>query len=150
MEENMTMYPVSQNSSHVPASRRNRSLIPAALGAALALTLTLGVSNALAKGPDGGYTHGGGYTGPGPSMQTVEQVKGMRDDTHVALTGRIVQHLGGKLYVFQDATGTINVDIDDKHWRGQNVGPNDVVEIYGEVEKDWTELEIDVDRIIKK
>lgn len=147
----MTMHPVTLTRKNLPALSRRTSRLPLALSAALALMLTLGVSSALAKGPDGGYTHrNGGYTGPGPSINTVEQAKDMRDDTHVALRGRIIQHLGGKHYVFQDETGTINVDIDDKHWRGQNVGPNDVVEIYGEVEKDWNELEIDVDRIVKK
>ena len=130
------------------SSRSSR--LSALIGASLALSLMIGASTALAKGPDGGFNRGGGFTGPGPALSTVQQAKDMRDDAHVALRGRIIQHLGGKHYVFQDETGTINVDIDDKHWRGQNVGPNDVVEIYGEVEKDWNELEIDVDRIVKK
>ncbi len=147
----MTMHPITLTRKNLPALSRRTSRLPLALSAALALMLTLGVSSALAKGPDGGYTQrNGGYTGPGPAINTVEQAKDMRDDAHVALRGRITQHLGGKHYVFQDETGTINVDIDDKHWRGQSVGPNDVVEIYGEVEKDWHELEIDVDRIVKK
>lgn len=143
----MTMYPTVQNRQSA-SSRRTR--IPTALGASLALLLTLGVSNALASGPYGGYTQGGGYTGPGPAISTVEQAKDMRDDTHVTLRGRIVQHLGGEHYLFRDETGTINVEIDNKRWQGQNVGPNDTVEIYGEVEKDWSELEIEVDRIVKK
>lgn len=146
----MTMHPIPLSRQNSSSSRRT-SRLPLVLGAALALTLGLGISDALAKGPDGGYTQRtGGYTGPGPSINTVEQAKNMRDDTHVALRGRIIQHIGGDHYVFQDETGTINVDIDGKRWRGQSVGPDDVVEIYGEVDKDWTELEIDVDRLIKK
>ena len=148
----MTMYPVSQNHRLVPAgsSSRKISLMPMTLGASLALLFTLGVSNALASSPDGGYTQRGGFTGPGPSINTVEQAKGMRDDTHVMLRGRIIQQLGGKHYLFQDDTGTIEVEIENKHWQGQNVGPEDLVEIYGEVDKDWSERVIDVDRIIKK
>ena len=148
----MTMYPVSQKHQVlIPGNvSHKRSLLPAALGASLALLLSLGVSNALASGPDGGYIHGGGYTGPGPSLNTVDQAKSMRDDTHVSLKGQIVQHLGGEHYLFKDDTGTINVEIDGDRWQGQNIGPNDTVEIYGEVDKDWTEMKIDVDRIIKK
>ena len=120
------------------------------LAASCALAFTLGVTGALANSQAGGYTNMGGYTGPGPSVSTVEQAKGMRDDTHLALRGRIVQHLGGKHYLFSDDTGTIEVEIENKRWQGQTVGPDDVVEIYGEVDKDWNELAIDVDRIVKK
>lgn len=144
----MTMYPAAQNAR--PVSSRKSSSLPAALAAALALSLTLGVSGALAKGPDGGYTNRGGYTGPGPALSTVKQARDMRDDSHVTLKGHIIQHLGGERYVFKDDTGTVNVEIDNKRWQGQNVGPNDLVEISGEVEKDWNELEIDVKQIIKK
>ncbi|WP_304122834.1 NirD/YgiW/YdeI family stress tolerance protein [Mailhella massiliensis] len=154
----MTMYPLADNSRPFPAARpsRRRAAVPAALAASLALLLTLGASDALANRGDGGYTQNnaysaaGGYTGPGPSVSTVEQAKKMRDDTHVTLRGRIVQHLGGDHYLFKDETGAINVDIDHKRWQGQTVGPDDLVEIHGEVDKDWNELEIDVDRLIKR
>ena len=138
----MTMHSLSQNN--------RSSSLPKALAAALALTLTLGASAALAKGPAGGYTEGGGYTGPGPALSTVSQAKEMRDDTPVTLRGYIIRHLGDERYVFKDNTGTVNVEIDHKRWRGQSVGPNDLVEISGEVEKDWTELEIDVKSVVKK
>ena len=147
----MTMHPVLLNNLPVSSSRRI-SRLPVALAASCALLFALGASSALANSQGGGYTntHMGGYTGPGPAVSTVEQAKGMRDDTHVTLRGRIVQHLGGKHYLFRDDTGTINVEIENKRWQGQTVGPDDVVEIYGEVDKDWNELEIDVDRLIKK
>ena len=134
----MTMHPISQN------NRSSSRSAATALAAALALSLTLGASAALAKGPAGGYTEGGGYTGPGPALSTVSQAKEMRDDTPV------IRHLGDERYVFKDNTGTVNVEIDHKRWRGQSVGPNDLVEISGEVEKDWTELEIDVKSVVKK
>ena len=130
------------------SSRSSR--LSAVLGASLALSLMLGASTALAKGPDGGFNRGGGFTGPGPALSTVQQAKDMRDDSPVTLQGHIVQHLGDDHYLFKDNTGTINVEIDHKRWQGQNVGPNDLVEISGEVEKDWSELGIYVKRIIKK
>jgi uncharacterized protein (TIGR00156 family) len=58
--------------------------------------------------------------------------------------------MGGEDYLFQDSTGTITVEIDDKRWMGQVVGPSDTVEIYGKVDKDWNKVEVDVKRIVKK
>ena len=92
----------------------------------------------------------GGFTGPGPAVITVKQALEMRDDANVILRGNIVQHLGGDKYLFKDATGTVKVEIDADEWGGQNVGPNDTVELHGEVDKDWNSVEIDVDRVIKQ
>ena len=50
---------------------------------------------------------------------------------------------------YNDATGTVNVDIDHKRWNGVTVTPQDVVEIQGEVDKDWNSVEIDVKQITK-
>ena len=47
-------------------------------------------------------------------------------------------------------TGTITVEIDNDVWQGQNIGPQDVVEIHGELDKDLFSAEIDVDRIVKQ
>ena len=90
----------------------------------------------------------GGFTGP-RQVVTVEQALGFRDDTPVILQGRIVRALGGEKYLFEDDTGTIIVEIDRKDWRGLTVGPNDRVEISGEVDRDRRGVEIDVDRIRK-
>lgn len=119
------------------------------LALALALTLILGAGQAFAKDSKDGGGYGGGYSGPGPALVTVEQAKGMSDDAKVALKGNITQSLGGKHYAFKDATGTITVEISDKRWQGQNIGPNDLVEIQGEVDKGWSEVKIEVKRIIK-
>lgn len=113
----------------------------------LALLLALGVSPALADDKGGAY--GGGYSGPGPAPVTVEQAKELRNDAWVALNGTISKNLGGKHYEFTDATGTIKVEISDKRWNGQNIGPDDLVEIYGELDKEWSKVEIEVKRIRK-
>lgn len=88
----------------------------------------------------------GGYAGPDvDNSTTVKAVKGMRDDTFVTLTGRIVSRIGGDKYVFQDATGQITVDIDDEDFRGQTVSPQNMVRITGEVEKEFGRAtEVDV------
>lgn len=116
---------------------------------ALALVLVLGTAQAFAQN-NKSVELGGGYSGPGPALVTVEQAKGMRDDARVALKGNIIQSLGGKHYTFKDATGTITVEISQKRWQGQNIGPDDLVEIHGEIDKDWTDLHIEVKRIIKR
>ncbi|MDH8131763.1 OB fold stress tolerance protein YgiW, partial [Klebsiella pneumoniae] len=78
------------------------------------------------------------------SVTTVESAKSLRDDTWVTLRGNIVERISDDLYVFKDASGTINVDIDHKRWNGVTVTPKDTVEIQGEVDKDWNSVEIDV------
>ena len=92
-----------------------------------------------------------GYTGPGgPALATVALAKEMRDDTYVTLRGTIIQHIGKDKYLFKDNTGTITIEIDHDKWGGQTIGPEDTVEIYGEVDKEWISVEIDVDRVVKK
>ena len=90
----------------------------------------------------------GGFSGPGPSVSSVSQAKKMRDDTQVVLRGNIVQQVSHKKYLFQDSTGTVTVDIDKEDWGGQNITPQDTVEIFGEVDKDWNSVEVDVARVV--
>lgn len=94
-------------------------------------------------------TQGGGFTGPSGTVTTVANAKSLRDDTWVTLRGKIVERVSDDLYKFQDASGMVNVDIDHKRWNGVTVGPQDTVEIQGEVDKDWNSVEIDVKQIGK-
>lgn len=92
------------------------------------------------------------FTGPknGTDMTvTVEQAKSMNDEAYVTLTGNIVQKVGKEKYLFKDATGSVEVEIDDKDWKGVQVSPQDIVVIQGEVDKGWSSLEIEVDTITK-
>ena len=91
----------------------------------------------------------GGFTGPSGAVTTVANAKSLRDDTWVTLRGKITARISDDLYKFQDASGVINVDIDHKRWNGVTVGPQDTVEIQGEVDKDWNSVEIDVKQIRK-
>ncbi len=93
----------------------------------------------------------GGFTGPGSEVAivSVQQAKGMNDDAMVILQGNIQKKVGDELYLFSDGNDTIMVEIDDDDWNGLSIGPNDVVEISGEVDKGWTSIEIDVDQIKK-
>ncbi|GHV22456.1 hypothetical protein AGMMS49959_13310 [Planctomycetales bacterium] len=57
--------------------------------------------------------------------------------------------MGDEKYLFQDSSGEIVIDIDRKVWRGLSVGISDRVEIYGEVDVEHGEVEIDVKTIRK-
>ena len=91
------------------------------------------------SGPSATQSQAGGFQGPNGSVTTVESAKSLRDDTWVTLRGNIVERISDDLYVFKDASGTINVDMT----------PKDTVEIQGEVDKDWNSVEIDVKQIRK-
>ncbi|WP_145548180.1 YgiW/YdeI family stress tolerance OB fold protein [Yersinia massiliensis] len=94
-------------------------------------------------------TTNGGFSGPNVGAVTVEKAKTMSDDTWVTLRGNIEQRIGGEHYIFRDATGTINVDIDHKRWNGLTITPKDTVELYGEIDKDWNSVELDVKQVTK-
>ena len=91
----------------------------------------------------------GGFSGGENVVLTVDQVKGMGDDSKVWVEGFIVQKNGDEKYLFQDATGSIIVEIDDDAWHGLVVGPTDTVRIYGEVDHGIFNTEIDIDYIEK-
>lgn len=95
-------------------------------------------------------TQQGGFNGPSISKTTVERAKTLRDDTPVTLEGNIVEHLGKDKYTFRDQTGDITIEIDKNDWRGVSVSPSDKVAIHGEVDKDWSSVEIDVDSVVKQ
>ncbi|HDI3035300.1 TPA: YgiW/YdeI family stress tolerance OB fold protein [Cronobacter turicensis] len=101
--------------------------------------------------PEGqGYIHGG-FSGAGPELTNVSVARTLPDDAWVKLEGRITRRIGYEIYEFKDATGTIMVEIDDKYWMGQSVSPETLLQIEGEIERDWSSLEVDVKslRIIK-
>jgi uncharacterized protein (TIGR00156 family) len=96
---------------------------------------------------------GGGYTGPSSVVVSkVSDVKKLPDDANVILEGKIERRLENEKYLFDDGEDTITLDIDDDEWRGLSVGADDVVVIYGEVDRSpfRAEVEIEVDRIEKK
>ena len=124
--------------------------------AAIAAILALASAPAFAA-TQGGFsgpsstttTQTGGFVGPNGTVTTASNAKTMRDDTWVTLRGNIIERVSDDLYIFKDASGTVNVDIDHKRWNGQTITPQDVVEIQGEVDKDWNSVEIDVKQIRK-
>ncbi|MFC0225225.1 YgiW/YdeI family stress tolerance OB fold protein [Serratia aquatilis] len=91
----------------------------------------------------------GGFSGPSASLTTADKVKSMSDDTWVMLQGNIEQRVGDDLYTFRDATGTLTVEIDQKRWNGLAITPKDKVQLEGKVDKEWSNLEVDV-KTIKK
>lgn len=88
----------------------------------------------------------GGFTGPGAvAVNTVQGALNAYDDTIVTLTGKITRQVAHEKYEFSDNTGTIIIEIDDDEWYGVQAGPNDTVQIRGEVDSNtFRRNEIDV------
>ncbi len=99
----------------------------------------------------GNTTSAGGYNGPSTTkaVTTIKEAKELRDDANVKLQGQIVKHIDNDKYLLKDKTGEIVIEIDKDDWKGLVVNEKDVVEIIGEVDKDWNSVEIDVDSISK-
>jgi uncharacterized protein (TIGR00156 family) len=91
----------------------------------------------------------GGYKGPGAVAITVAEAKNLHDDTPVILRGKIKRFLGDEKYLFSDDSGTIFIEIDNSVWGTLSVDENDLVEITGEIDKDYSGLEVEVKTISK-
>ena len=94
-------------------------------------------------------TQQGGFVDNDANLTTAAKVKDQKDDSWVKLRGNITERLSDDRYTFRDESGTVVVEIDHKRWNGVTVGPQDTVEIQGEVDKDWNSVEIDVKQIRK-
>jgi uncharacterized protein (TIGR00156 family) len=92
----------------------------------------------------------GGYTGPSIGASTIREAERMWDESPVALEGKIERFVGDEKYVFSDGNDTIIVEIDHELWYGISVDAADTVVVYGEVDKNFGRVEIEVGRIVKK
>ncbi|MOA32658.1 Bacterial OB fold (BOF) protein [compost metagenome] len=89
-----------------------------------------------------------GYTGPGAAgVTTVKAAMDASDDTPVVLEGKITKRIKGDIYEFQDATGSMKVEIDDEDWPAADINHITRVKLFGEVDRDLIGREIDVERV---
>ena len=65
----------------------------------------------------------------------VAEVKNLKDETAVTLTGILVKHLNQEHYEFNDGTGLILLEIDDDLWKSAGIQVGDKVTAIGEVDK---------------
>ena len=116
--------------------------------AALALTGAAAAQSAAGGLTGTAHATHGGFTRP-MALVTAEHAKTLPDDTKVTLQGQIDSHLGGKNYLFKDASGTVPIEVDSKRWQGQAVAPLDRVQIDGEVERQRDTVKIEVKQLQK-
>ena len=69
------------------------------------------------------------------TIVTVNQIPNMMDNQNVVMTGYIIDDLGDKMYVFQDSTGTITVEIEPVILGEMIIMPDTKMKIKGEVDK---------------
>lgn len=84
-----------------------------------------------------------------PAVWSVTEVVSLPDDTPVVMRGRITKNMGNNIFVFEDASGTIMLEIDEADWNGNTVRVDDIVTVYGSVDKGSNYTEVDVDSIVK-
>ncbi len=84
---------------------------------------------------------------PKPAPATVSEAQQLPDNSPVVLQGTIVASDGTGTYILTDSTGSVNLEIDADELSSINPGPNDIVIIQGEVDKDGDITEIDVEDI---
>lgn len=96
------------------------------------------------------YMQHGGFFDESKAVKTVKDAKSAADDTPIMLEGKIVKQIGHDDFIFKDSTGEIEIEVSKRAWCGQEITPNDTIQIFGEVDKEWNKTELDVKRIIKK
>lgn len=84
-------------------------------------------------------------------ISSVTEAKALPDDAVVVLRGYIVEQLGDEKYRFKDEVldETIVIEVDDDKWKGLVVTPDDLLVIYGEMDKGLISTEVDVKKVHK-
>ena len=88
-----------------------------------------------------------GFTGPdaGGEISVKELLKQAHDDTKVVLKGHIIKRISHDKYVFTDGTAEVVVEIENKRMPVEQITPNTLVKLYGEVDKDYIPAKIEID-----
>ena len=100
---------------------------------------------------NGSAAQAGGFIEDGSSkvVTPIKAAKKMRDDTIVTIRGNIIRRIGDDKYMVRDASGEMVVEIDDEDWGGVTASSADLLELTGEVDKDFTKVKIDVYSVVK-
>lgn len=69
------------------------------------------------------------------SIVTVEQIPMMMDNQNVVMTGYLIENMGDNMYVFQDSTGTIAVEIEPMVMGEMVIMPSTPIKLKGEIDK---------------
>jgi len=79
-----------------------------------------------------------------PTYWSVMEVVSLPDNSPVTMRGRITKNMGENVYLFEDSSGTIMLEIDEEDWNGKTVRVDDIVTVYGNVDKgsDYTEIDV--------
>lgn len=86
-------------------------------------------------------------------VTTTKEASSAKEDTFVLIEGNILEQVGDELYMFEDSSGTIYVEIDDEIWPYDLIiTPEILVEIQGSVDKDSkkSDATIEADRVSVK
>lgn len=75
------------------------------------------------------------FQGPGhPGITTVTAAQEAINDSWVTLSGTILHQVDEERYLFQDATGTVIVEIDHEDWGNVTVNPESILRLSGEID----------------
>ncbi|MBR6355251.1 MAG: NirD/YgiW/YdeI family stress tolerance protein [Alphaproteobacteria bacterium] len=80
-------------------------------------------------------------------ISQVSDVSNMPDDTTVYIQGYLTQNLGNEMYMFQDNSGTITIEIDDDLLASNAAQPNTLVWIMAEVNQDGQVTSLEAEEI---
>lgn len=84
-----------------------------------------------------------------PTYWSVMEIMNLPDNSPVVLHGKITKNMGDEVFLFEDSTGTIMLEIDEEDWNGNTVTVDDVVTVYGNLDKNDGYIEVDVNSIQK-
>ncbi|MBW8017516.1 MAG: NirD/YgiW/YdeI family stress tolerance protein [Planctomycetes bacterium] len=87
-------------------------------------------------------------TGADYKVITVAEARQLEDDAKVALEGFIIEDLSDNMFLFRDATGDIDLEIDEKVWNERDMDPDQVVRVFGEIDRENDSLKVEVETII--
>ncbi|MBR3510829.1 MAG: NirD/YgiW/YdeI family stress tolerance protein [Alphaproteobacteria bacterium] len=84
-----------------------------------------------------------------PTYWSVTEIMSLPDNSPVVLRGKITKNMGNEVFLFEDSTGTIMLEIDETDWNGNTVTVDDIVTVYGNLDKNDDYIEVDVTSVQK-
>ena len=78
-------------------------------------------------------------------IEHAADAKTAKEDMSVELTGKLIKSLGEEKYLFRDASGEVEVAIDNALWRDIEVTSDNTVTLRGQVDDEWRGLAIEID-----